>query len=48
MKIIVKEVFIDKYTGKVYKVGESLNLDDAERIKDLESRGLVDVVERSR
>lgn len=44
MKCIVKSKFKDKYTGVVYKVGETLDFDDAERISDLENRKLIEVV----
>lgn len=43
MKAIVKEVFIDKYTGVVHSINELLDFDD-ERISDLEKRKLVEVV----
>lgn len=45
MKIIVKEVFIDKYTNCVYKIGECLDFEDAERVNDLVERGLAVSVE---
>lgn len=44
MKLIVKEVFQDKFTGEIYTPGKELNFDDKERVSDLESRGLVVVI----
>lgn len=48
MKLVVKECFIDKYTQAVYKAGEEINIGDAERAADLESRGLAAIVEEKR
>lgn len=42
MKATVVEVFIDKYTGVQYNVGEQVDFDE-ERINDLTSRKLVKV-----
>lgn len=47
MKCIVIETFIDKYTGEVYSVGDTIDFDDAERISDLSERMLVKVCEEA-
>lgn len=44
MKLIVKEVFQDKFTGEIYIPGKELDFEDKERVSDLESRGLVVVI----
>lgn len=48
MKVSVTEVFIDKYTGEVYEVGQMLNLDDEDRVADLVNRGLVKKLEEKK
>lgn len=44
MKLIVKEVFQDKFTGEIYIPGKELDFEDEERVSDLENRGLVVVI----
>ena len=39
--IRVIQSFKDKVTGEVYQQGKELEIDDAERVKDLINRGLV-------
>ena len=43
MKATVIEVFIDKYTQQVYKVGDIVDIADKDRLKDLTDRKLVRV-----
>lgn len=45
MKATVIEVFIDKYTQQVYKVGDIVDIADKDRLKDLTDRKLVRVAE---
>lgn len=45
MKISVKTVFVDKYTGTQYRVGDVVEIADADRVKDIVARGLAEVVE---
>lgn len=47
MKLIVKEVFIDKFTEQVYKVGDCLDFDDKKRSEDLVKRGLAEILAES-
>ena len=44
-KMIVKQIFADKFTGDVYQPGVQIEVADASRIEDLETRGLASVVE---
>ena len=44
MKLIVKEVFADKFTKQMYSVGELIEITDKTRVKDLTDRGLAEVV----
>lgn len=44
MKISVKTVFVDKFTGVQYRVGEILEIADEDRVKDIVSRGLGEVL----
>ena len=44
MNVRVLRVFRDKFTRDLYPVGVILELDDEDRIEDLTSRGLVEVV----
>jgi len=48
MKVVVTEVFLDKYTDESYEVGQMLNLDDEDRVTDLVNRGLVRVEEQKK
>lgn len=43
----VKRVFRDKYTNKLYTIGDNFATNDTERIKDLLNRGLIEGVEQS-
>lgn len=45
MKVKVLKIFRDKFTKELYPVGVKLELEDEDRIEDLTSRGLVEVVE---
>lgn len=45
MKVKVLKIFRDKFTKELYSVGVKLELEDEDRIKDLTSRGLVEVLE---
>lgn len=44
MKVVVVREYIDKYTGKFYKIGEKLTIDD-ERFAEIQKKGmfLVDI-----
>ena len=44
MKVVVVKEYIDKYTGKFYKIGEKLTIDD-ERFAEIQKKGmfLVDI-----
>lgn len=44
MKIEVKKGFRDKFTKESYKPGDIVELTDGERIADLVSRGLAELV----
>lgn len=48
MKVKVLRVFRDKYTKELYSVGIGLEFEDEDRIEDLTSRGLVEVVEEEK
>lgn len=48
MKVKVLKIFRDKFTKDLYPVGVILELDDEDRIEDLTSRGLVEVVEEEK
>lgn len=41
MKVTVKEVFIDKFTGQEYRVGDVIDIPDADRVADMVERKLV-------
>jgi len=41
MQYVVQQVFQDKFTGDVYRVGEPFESDDPDRLKDLKSRQLI-------
>ncbi|MBQ0113994.1 MAG: hypothetical protein KBT03_12765 [Bacteroidales bacterium] len=43
MKVTVKEVFQDKITGVVYQPGEIINVDDKDRIADMQKKNLIEV-----
>lgn len=45
MKVKVLRIFRDKFTKELYSVGGLLELEDKSRIKDLTTRGLVELVE---
>lgn len=44
-KLKVTTIFQDKVTDAVYRVGEEITIDDADRVKDLVNRGLAEVIE---
>lgn len=48
MKVKVLRIFRDMYTKELYSVGRKLEIDDEDRIEDLTSRGLVEVVEEKK
>lgn len=43
MKYNVIRRFRDKYTGEIYLPGDTFESDEADRIKDLLTRGLIEV-----
>jgi len=43
MKYKVMRRFRDKYTGEIYLSGDTFESDEADRIKDLLTRGLIEV-----
>lgn len=46
MKVVVKEVFIDKFdNSKVYEVGDVIDIPDNDRVADLTNGKLVEVAE---
>lgn len=45
MKVTVTEVFIDKYTGQEYRIGDVIDIPDAARVSDMVERKLVHVAE---
>lgn len=48
MKVKVLKIFSDIYTKELYSVGRKLEIDDEDRIEDLTTRGLVEVVEEEK
>lgn len=48
MKVKVLKIFRDIYTKELYSVGRKLEIDDEDRIEDLTSRGLVEVLEEEK
>lgn len=48
MKVKVIEIFRDKFTKELYQVGKELEITDEDRVKDLVSRGLVEVLEEKK
>lgn len=48
MKVKVTSIFQDKFTDKLYKVGDVLDFEDETRIEDLSSRGLAEPVEEKK
>lgn len=48
MKVKVLKIFRDKFTKELYSVGVVIELEDEDRIKDLTSRGLVEVLEEGK
>lgn len=48
MKVRVLKIFRDVYTKELYAVGRELDIEDEDRIEDLTSRGLVEVVEEKK
>lgn len=48
MKVKVIEIFRDKFTKELYQVGKELEITDEDRVKDLVSRSLVEVLEEKK
>lgn len=48
MEVKVLKIFRDIYTKELYSVGRKLEIEDEDRIKDLTSRGLVEVLEEEK
>ncbi len=48
MKVKVIGIFRDKFTKELYQVGKEFEITDESRVKDLVSRGLVEVVEEKK
>ena len=48
MKVKVLKIFRDIHTKELYSVDRELDLEDEDRIEDLTSRGLVEVVEEQK
>ncbi len=48
MKVKVLKIFRDKFTKELYSVGVNLEIEDEDRIEDLTSRGLVEVLEEEK
>lgn len=48
MKVKVISIFRDKFTDKLYKVGEVLEIEDEARVEDLSSRGLAESIEEKK
>ena len=48
MKVKVLKIFRDIYTKELYSVGRKLEIEDEDRIEDLTSRGLVEVVKEEK
>ena len=44
MKLKVSREFRDKFTKEMYAPGAVIDIDDAERVADLESRGLAEAI----
>lgn len=48
MKVNVIKIFRDIYTKELYSVGRKLEIEDEDRLEDLTSRGLVEVIEEEK
>lgn len=48
MKLLVKEVFEDKITKRLYTPGEVIEIADKDRIKDMEERKLAEVIKEAK
>lgn len=48
MKVKVIGIFRDKFTKELYQVGKEFDITDESRVKDLVSRGLVEVIEEKK
>lgn len=48
MKVKVIEIFRDKFTKELYQIGKELEITDENRVKDLVSRSLVEVLEEKK
>lgn len=48
MKVKVIGIFRDKFTKELYQVGKEFEITDESRVKDLVSRGLVEVIEEKK
>lgn len=48
MKVKVKSIFRDKFTGKYYNPGEVIEIEDEARVDDLENRKLAERIEEKK
>lgn len=48
MKVKVISIFQDRFTKKLYKEGEVIEIEDESRVEDLSSRGLAEPIEEKK
>lgn len=48
MKVKVISIFQDRFTKKLYKEGEVIEIEDESRVEDLSSRGLVEPIKEKK
>lgn len=48
MKVKVISIFQDKFTKKLYKEGEVIEIEDESRVEDLSSRGLAEPIKEKK
>lgn len=48
MKVKVKSIFRDKFTGQYYNPGEVIEISDESRVEDLENRKLAERIEEKK
>lgn len=48
MKVRVTSIFRDKFTGQLYSPGELIEIEDEDRVEDLEDRKLAERVEEKK
>lgn len=48
MKVKVTSIFRDKFTDKLYKVDDILDIEDESRVEDLSSRGLAEPIKEKK